>query len=74
MFDKHKNNIIVLLTLSKSKNCNFADFGQVKKYCHFATLGKPKNIVILLTLGKLKNIVILLTLGKSKVTWMAFNL
>ena len=31
MFDKH-DNIVVLLTLSKSKKyCHFANFGQVKK-------------------------------------------
>ena len=35
MFDKHKNNIVVLLTLSKPKNCSFANLEQVKKYCSF---------------------------------------
>ena len=30
VFDKHKNNIVVLLTLGKSKKyCHFANFGQV---------------------------------------------
>ena len=57
MFDKHKNNIVILLTLGKSKKyCHFADFwqvkkyvvftnfGQVKKYCHFANFGQVKKL------------------------------
>ena len=40
MFDKHKNNIVVLLTLDKSKNCSFANFRQVKKIVVFADFGQ----------------------------------
>ena len=63
VFDKHKNNIVVLLTLGKSKKLQF-----------LLTLSKSKNIVILLTLSKSKNIVILLTLGKSLGWPLIFNL
>ena len=35
LFDKYKNNIVVFLTLGKSKNCSFTDFGQVKKILSF---------------------------------------
>ena len=41
VFDKHKNNIVILLTL-----------GESKKIYHFAKFGQVKNIAILLTLGK----------------------
>ena len=41
MFDKHKNNIVVLLTL-----------GKLKKYCHFANFGQVEKIIVLLTLSK----------------------
>ena len=40
MFDKHKNNIVILLTLSKPKNCSFANFGQVKKNVFFSNFGQ----------------------------------
>ena len=37
VFDKHKNNIVILLTLGKSKKyCRLANFGQVKKKYSFA--------------------------------------
>ena len=41
MFDKHKNNFVILLTLGKSKNIAV-----------LLTLSKSKNIAVLLTLGK----------------------
>ena len=40
LFDKHKNNIVVFLTLGKSKNCSFTVSGKSKKYCHFADFGQ----------------------------------
>ena len=63
MFDKHKNNFVILLTLGKSKNIAV-----------LLTLGKSKNIVILLTLSKSKIIAVLLTLGKSLGWPLIFNL
>ena len=51
-FDKHKNNIVVLLTLDESKKIIvFANFGQVKKIV-FANFGQVKKIIFLLTLSK----------------------
>ena len=35
VFNKHKNNIVVLLTLDKSKIVVFTKFGQVKKIVVF---------------------------------------
>ena len=45
MFDNHKNNIVVLLTLGKSKKyCRFVDFGQVKNIVVFTNFGQLKKI------------------------------
>ena len=46
LFDKHKNNIVVLLTLGKSK----------KILPFFYLWASQKNIFVLLTLGKSKKI------------------
>ena len=52
-FDKHKNNIVVLLTLGKSKKyCHFADFGQVKKYFRLADFGQVEKYCRFADLGK----------------------
>ena len=46
LFDKHKNNIVVLLTLGKSKKI-------LPFFCLWAS---QKNIFVFLTLGKSKEI------------------
>ena len=63
VFDKHKNNIVILLTLGKSKNIDI-----------LMILGKSKNIVVLLTLGKSLGWPLIFNLNFGQVTWMAFNL
>ena len=65
MFDKYKNNIVILLTLGKSKNCSFANFGQVKKNCRFAIFGQVKKIVVLLTLSKSLEWTLIFNLNKT---------
>ena len=53
MFDKHKNNIVILLLLSKSKNIVvLLNLSKSKKYCHFANFEQVKKNIVLLTLSK----------------------
>ena len=55
VFDKYKNNIVVLLTLGKSK-----------KIAVLLTLGKSKEIVVLLTLDKSLGWTLIFNLNKGE--------